>query len=386
METGLILTFYCVWLTGYDGRLQARPLGLLKVSTGKKALILLPAFLAGIIMLSPVFAQEAGGNTAIPGYLHDGGLQDELSLAAPDGADPDEDAATGDFSNPMVQQLSSAPAALTTIPGREEKSRQVIIYTTAVILVIVLAVLAVLLIRRFRYYRTAGKEVAAESACLIDLDGVTSRRSYILGTKPVMLGRVAGRDSDHLDYIVIPQTTIGRRHALIEYKDYAYWVIDQGSINGTFVNGIPVGSEVRLKHGDRVRLHKIEFEFVLPDLDGSSMTEISKTVLAGQAAVIPDDVPETDRDKVHGSGGFELELDLYAGEDDRNRGSSHPADDDATLMPHEVPLADDSPGEDPDDVTLMPDEVPLADDSTDNSSDDETLLPGQDGENDKEKP
>jgi pSer/pThr/pTyr-binding forkhead associated (FHA) protein len=97
---------------------------------------------------------------------------------------------------------------------------------------------------------------------------------------PTILGRTAGTDTDHMNYIVIPQTTIGRRHALIEYKDYAYWIIDQGSINGTFVNDEMITGETRLKHGDKVRLHKYEFEFVMPEMVDAGMTVISHTVMA----------------------------------------------------------------------------------------------------------
>ncbi|MEM7027681.1 MAG: FHA domain-containing protein, partial [Pseudomonadota bacterium] len=93
-----------------------------------------------------------------------------------------------------------------------------------------------------------------------------------------------GQDNEHLNYIVVNESTIGRRHALIEYKDYSFWIIDQGSINGTFVNGEPVKTEIRLKHGDKIRLHKCDFEFVMPEMEDSSMTQISNTVFASQGA------------------------------------------------------------------------------------------------------
>jgi FOG: FHA domain len=99
-----------------------------------------------------------------------------------------------------------------------------------------------------------------------------------------MLGRVAGTDSESLNYIVIPQTTIGRRHALIEYKDFSFWIIDQGSINGTFVNNQIITGETRLKHGDKIRLHKYEFEFAMPEMGDAGKTVISHTMIGGKIA------------------------------------------------------------------------------------------------------
>jgi len=76
---------------------------------------------------------------------------------------------------------------------------------------------------------------------------------------------------------------------MIEYKDFSYWIIDQGSINGTFVNDKPVTSEVRLKHGDIIRLHKIEFEFVIPEMADSGMTVISSTVIVNKGMTVKDE-------------------------------------------------------------------------------------------------
>jgi len=89
----------------------------------------------------------------------------------------------------------------------------------------------------------------ATEVYLNDIHDYTAKTSYKLSSKPIMLGCVTGKDAEHLDYIVIPESTIDLRHSLIEYKDYAYWVVDQGSINGTFVNDKNISSEVRLKHG-----------------------------------------------------------------------------------------------------------------------------------------
>jgi pSer/pThr/pTyr-binding forkhead associated (FHA) protein len=154
-------------------------------------------------------------------------------------------------------------------------------------------------------------EETAQEAYLNDIHGVTGQAAYALGNQPTMLGRVAGKDTEYLNYFVIPETTIGRRHALIEYKDFSYWIIDQGSINGTFVNDKAATSEVRLKHGDKIRLHKIEFEFVMPEMADTGMTVIANqgisssvepTLMPGSVTTesnydeLDDDLPEPDFD------------------------------------------------------------------------------------------
>ena len=180
---------------------------------------------------------------------------------------------------PIIIEVPSKPQP----PSREEQTRNLILISAAAVVCLTLLAILIVLIKRGRASMPP-EEAHEPKAYLSDIHAITEQQSYQLGRKPTMLGRVAGTDSDHLAYIVIPETTIGRRHALIEYKDYAYWIIDQGSINGTYVNDHLVTTETRLKHGDRIRLHKFEFEFVMPEMFDSGMTVVSNTVYAGDVA------------------------------------------------------------------------------------------------------
>ena len=92
--------------------------------------------------------------------------------------------------------------------GREERLRSIIIIAAAVVLTITLVALIVLLIKRSREYKKGMQDTASE-AYLQDIKGYTGKPSYKLGKKATMLGRVAGKDSGHLDFIVIPESTIG---------------------------------------------------------------------------------------------------------------------------------------------------------------------------------
>jgi pSer/pThr/pTyr-binding forkhead associated (FHA) protein len=178
---------------------------------------------------------------------------------------------------------------------------------------------------------------------------------------------------------VIPESTIGRRHALIEYKDFSYWIVDQGSINGTFVNDVPISSEVRLKHGDIIRLHKLEFEFVMPDLDDASMTELSHTVLSQEINAHNNGATRLKSNRDSASSAVDIDLDLdFSGVDTESAAESG---DNITLMQGAYSGKDvtaPQQGEyDSEDETLMPgNEDAIASEQAETDKEDETLLPG----------
>ena len=251
---------------------------------------------------------------------------------------------------PPVVQPAPAPVII-EVPaqtmGEEERIRSIIMMAAAIILTITLLGILILLLRRNRELK-AGQNQFVQDAYINDLQGKTDQQTHKLGEKPVMFGRVAGKDTEYLDYIVVNESTIGRRHALIEFKDYSFWIIDQGSINGTFVNGEAVSSEVRLKHGDRIRLHKCEFEFIMPEMEDSGMTVISNTVFAAQAAA--DDAEEATQLREHGdqsgensitdvpdvSGSDDMDFDITGAAADELSDLYEPDDEEETLIRGDV--------------------------------------------------
>jgi pSer/pThr/pTyr-binding forkhead associated (FHA) protein len=276
------------------------------------------------------------------------------------------------------------------------------------LIVVVLAILFLLLRRGRAAGGTAAVSDYVSEAYLNDKHGYTSQNSYKLGNKPTMLGRVAGTDTEYLDFIVIPQSTIGRRHSLIEYKDYAYWIVDQGSINGTFVNDVPITSEVRLKHGDRIRLHKYEFEFVMPEMVDAGRTVVSNTVMAAQTPEASE-ATEVRGASSRAGNGQDLDFDLSgdavsptgeisSGRDDAGHDDLYEGSEDETLMPageahagHGTSSEEEQDAGDTSDETLMPDSQseaktpprgmpihskPKVKRSDDHDMDDETLMPG----------
>jgi hypothetical protein len=117
-------------------------------------------------------------------------------------------------------------------------------------------------------------------AFLNDLGGISDKPSYELGESLTVVGRIKGGDADRINYVVIPEPTVGRRHALIEFRNHCFWVSDQNSLNGTFVNDERIEGDARLKHGDRIRFHRHEFEFLLLDMFETDRTKSSQTAFA----------------------------------------------------------------------------------------------------------
>ncbi len=146
----------------------------------------------------------------------------------------------------------------------------ILIVSIVVLILLVLAFLS--LISKRKGLSRVPRDEFFQEAYINDLQGKTDKQAHMLDERPKMIGRVAGKDIEHMDYIVVNESTISRRHALIEYKDYSFWIIDQGSSNGTFINNERINNEFRLKHGDKIRLHNCEFEFIVPEMDESDET------------------------------------------------------------------------------------------------------------------
>ncbi len=120
-------------------------------------------------------------------------------------------------------------------------------------------------------------------AYLEDIHHITLRKHLDLGASSTILGRVAGNQTSKFHYIEIDQTTISREHAIIEYRDNAFYINDKNSANGTFINDKKITGWQRLNHLDKVRLDKYEFVFTL-----SAMLVSSDTQNASPEALLED--------------------------------------------------------------------------------------------------
>jgi len=82
---------------------------------------------------------------------------------------------------------------------------------------------------------------------LVVLQGPDKGKTFYTGDEPVVLGR----SSEHTP---LTDNTISRRHAELRLVDGTWLIEDQGSSNGTYVNGVRITKPERLKWGDQIRL------------------------------------------------------------------------------------------------------------------------------------
>ena len=227
------------------------------------------------------------------------------SVAAP----PATPAAGGDTDKAPqdpAASVAAAPPAADTGPSAppaggatDDPSLLLSLAVGGTALLLALAALVIVMLRRRGDRPTSAADPLMPKAFLNDIGGATEHKSYELGTRPIIVGRLRSPDIEAADYVVIDESTVGRRHALIEYKEHSFWVSDQNSLNGTFVNDTRIDAPTRLKHGDRIRFHKHEFEFLVLDMFETDRTMMSETVfgrLAGEpededATVVRDGVP-----------------------------------------------------------------------------------------------
>jgi transcriptional regulator with GAF, ATPase, and Fis domain len=69
--------------------------------------------------------------------------------------------------------------------------------------------------------------------------------------------------------LCIADASVSRRHSKIEKKDEGFVITDLESLNGTFINDVPVKSRI-LEHGDRVRIGDSQFLFLTHDGEATS--------------------------------------------------------------------------------------------------------------------
>lgn len=199
--------------------------------------------------------------------------------------DPAESlAATGPLDSPGAPSLTQqAPFESFSLFSLQRSAVLVFAVTVLGILVTMVWVLAR---RQSKPPKTSGTSqtpVASvepiPSAFLHDLKNVTGQSKHALIHPVTVIGRVAPDPVENANSVVLHNAEISRRHALIEYKQHSFWVIDQKSGNGTFVNGERIKEETRLRHGDRIRFHKLEFQFELAASGAADETRLINTAL-----------------------------------------------------------------------------------------------------------
>ena len=69
----------------------------------------------------------------------------------------------------------------------------------------------------------------------------------------IIFGRNPSPDQ-HVDIDLVEDDHISHIHACLTFENNEYWIEDLGSANGTWVNGVEIKTETRLKPGDKVQI------------------------------------------------------------------------------------------------------------------------------------
>jgi adenylate cyclase len=76
------------------------------------------------------------------------------------------------------------------------------------------------------------------------------------------------------NFVVIKDKWASRKHAMLQMTDQGkFYLIDLGSLNGTYVNGRRVSIPVILARGDRFTIGTTDMELVYPDRDITDVTD-----------------------------------------------------------------------------------------------------------------
>jgi diguanylate cyclase (GGDEF)-like protein len=106
-------------------------------------------------------------------------------------------------------------------------------------------------------------------------------RRFVLDTSPIRIGRGAE------NHIVLEGDSVSRRHAHFEQRSGAWWCVDDGSTNGSYVNDDQIMREARLGNGDRIKIGPTIFKFLSgQDVEAQYHEEIYRmTIIDGLTQV-----------------------------------------------------------------------------------------------------
>jgi len=113
--------------------------------------------------------------------------------------------------------------------------------------------------------------VATEQRALIlVLTGTRLGHRLVLGDQAIDIGRGSGAG------LILDADSVSRKHARIERFGGGHKIVDQGSTNGTYVNGVRVKEQL-LKDGDRIGIGKALLEYVAGgNIEGAYHEEVQR--------------------------------------------------------------------------------------------------------------
>lgn len=105
----------------------------------------------------------------------------------------------------------------------------------------------------------AGDDAPKTGDCLVVIytkEPTLLGKRFLLDTSPMRIGR--GGEN----HIVLDGDSVSRRHAHLEQRAIAWWAVDDGSTNGTYVNDDQIAREQSLVNGDRIKIGPTIFKYL----------------------------------------------------------------------------------------------------------------------------
>jgi pSer/pThr/pTyr-binding forkhead associated (FHA) protein len=101
-------------------------------------------------------------------------------------------------------------------------------------------------------------ELSPGQSLLLVKRGPNAGSTFLLKDEETTVGR------DPRSAIFLDDVTVSRRHAIVQRRDDGWFVVDSGSLNGTYVNGEQV-DETKLATGDELQIGKFKLTFFAAD-------------------------------------------------------------------------------------------------------------------------
>jgi pSer/pThr/pTyr-binding forkhead associated (FHA) protein len=122
--------------------------------------------------------------------------------------------------------------------------------------------------------RINGVALRLQVTALDDPQARVFRYDFDADRAQILLGRRGGVD------VLLPHAKVSLVHACIERRGADYFLVDDGSTNGTRLNGsaLSSGERVQLQDGDRISIGNFTLQAALTAAEGEARTESAGTV------------------------------------------------------------------------------------------------------------
>jgi diguanylate cyclase (GGDEF)-like protein len=118
--------------------------------------------------------------------------------------------------------------------------------------------------------RSLVRVAAEQQALVVVLSGSRLGHRTVLGDRPVEIGRGSSCE------LILDADSVSRRHARIERFGGGHKIVDLGSTNGTYLNGIRIHEQI-LRDGDRLQIGKALLKYIAGgNIEGAYHEEIQR--------------------------------------------------------------------------------------------------------------